>query len=247
MILQDTLTVLQKELKEVLLPRGRARSTLFGLLFIIGMFGVYLPLSNGSAWLNSLAPLLWLTWVPMFIITSLVADSIAGERERHTLETLLASRLSDEAILFGKLLASFSYAGGMGLLVAALGVITVNLTATDLQGWTFYEPWLVAMILLVPALLIAIVSLVGMITSMHAASVRQASQRLSFGVLAVAFVPMAVLAVLPRQYRDLLFAAVAQADPTMAIAIGVVVAVVTLGVLLAVARARFQRNKLILD
>ena len=50
------------------------------------------------------------------MVSSLVADSFAGERERHTLETLLASRLPDRAILAGKLLVPVAVAWGAALL-----------------------------------------------------------------------------------------------------------------------------------
>src|SRR5262249_380875 len=54
---------------------------------------------------------------------ALVSDTIAGERERHTLETLLASPVSDGAILRGKLLAIVAYAWAGAVL--ELGVIEV--------------------------------------------------------------------------------------------------------------------------
>ena len=41
----------------------------------------------------------------------MIADGIPGERERHTLETLLASRLSDRSILLGKVMAAVPTAG----------------------------------------------------------------------------------------------------------------------------------------
>ena len=57
-----------------------------------------------------------------------VADSFAGERERHTLETLLASRLPDRAILFGKVLAAVGYGWVLVMLMLVLSLVTVNLT-----------------------------------------------------------------------------------------------------------------------
>ena len=50
------------------------------------------------------------------MIISFIGDAIAGERERHTLETLLASRMPDRAILLGKVIAIVLYAWGMGVL-----------------------------------------------------------------------------------------------------------------------------------
>jgi hypothetical protein len=43
----DILTVLWKEIKEILLQRGRFRGGWVGLLFIIGVFGIIMPLQFG--------------------------------------------------------------------------------------------------------------------------------------------------------------------------------------------------------
>ena len=73
----------------------------------------------------------------------MIADSFAGERERHTLETLLASRLSDRAILFGKIAACIAYGWLMAMLCVLVGTITENvshwegqvLCSTDSASW----------------------------------------------------------------------------------------------------------------
>jgi ABC-2 type transport system permease protein len=74
----------------------------------------------------------------MFVII-LISDAIAGERERHTLETLLASRISDQAILLGKVLVTVGYNWGMTLFCLLLGSVVVNLSQ-GLAQWVFYAP-----------------------------------------------------------------------------------------------------------
>ncbi len=54
-------------------------------------------------------------------------DSFAGERERHTLETLLASRLPDHAILSGKLLVCVLYSFIMTIIFIVLCLAVVNI------------------------------------------------------------------------------------------------------------------------
>jgi ABC-type Na+ efflux pump permease subunit len=59
-------------------------------------------------------------------VFAVAPDTFAGERERHTLETLLASRLSDQAILIGKLAACTSYGWLLTIITIVVGVITIN-------------------------------------------------------------------------------------------------------------------------
>src|SRR5574342_1279088 len=63
----------------------------------------------------------------MMLAATIVADTFAGERERHTLETLLASRLSNRAILLGKFSAAVAYVWGQILVCLLVGAVTVNL------------------------------------------------------------------------------------------------------------------------
>lgn len=106
----DVLAVASKEWRELLGPRGfRGKS---GIALILVAFGIILPLQTGRAWITAPSVVIAWSWVPMFLVSTVIADAIAGERERHTLETLLATRLSDNAILFGKIAAAIGYAGG---------------------------------------------------------------------------------------------------------------------------------------
>ena len=73
------------------------------------------------------------------MITAVIADSFAGERERHTLETLLASRLSDHSILFGKIAASMAYGWLISLSCILAGAITVNIVNWHGQIFIFHD------------------------------------------------------------------------------------------------------------
>ena len=108
-MMTDIFTVAWKELREMLIqgdPRGRSK---LSLLIVVAVFGVLIPLQNGPAWVDSPLSIIVWGWMPFLWVSGIVADSFAGERERHTLESLLATRLSDRAILFGKLLAAMLY------------------------------------------------------------------------------------------------------------------------------------------
>ena len=97
---KDIVTIIQKDLKEILSTRGNRKTGLISLGIMVAVIGIFMPMQSGTAWFTEpILPLVW-SWFPVFLMISMVTDSIAGERERNTLETLLASRLSDRSILF---------------------------------------------------------------------------------------------------------------------------------------------------
>ena len=63
----------------------------------------------------------------------MIPESFAGERERHTLGTLLASRLPDHAILLGKVAVAVGYAWVMTLMLLLVSLVVVNVTPWDGQ------------------------------------------------------------------------------------------------------------------
>ena len=111
-MIRDTWTVARKEWREVFMPCGSLWGGAWSEgLIVVGALGIFIALQIGPSWVTSEVALYWL-WLPLLQMTGMIAESIAGERERRTLETLLASRLDDRAILFGKLLAALAYGWG---------------------------------------------------------------------------------------------------------------------------------------
>ena len=134
--MNDIWTMIWKETKDSVLQGGL--SALIRPLLLIGVLGVVFPWRLGQQWL-ALTPLAMglVLYIPFIVILSFVGDAIAGERERHTLETLLASRISDRAILLGKVIVTTGYAWGTALLGLLLGLFVANLS--NGQGsWQFY-------------------------------------------------------------------------------------------------------------
>src|SRR5512146_2273386 len=119
----DVLTMMWKETK--LLQQGSGRGRLWPLIFVL-VFGAIVPIQAGPAYVHTPIGVAFWMLIPPMLVSTWAADSFAGERERHTLETLLASRLSDRAILFGKIavLAGFSWA--MALVAMVLSLAGVN-------------------------------------------------------------------------------------------------------------------------
>lgn len=245
----DIWTIIWKEAKEILLQRGNLRGGWFGLLIFVGVFGIFMPLQSGPSWVESPIGLLYWSWVPFLLVSGVVADSFAGERERHTLETLLASRLSDRAILFGKLGAAIAYGWGFTLISVLIGLITINLVYS--QGGLLMYPAPIGFGILALSFLIAALSAgLGVLVSLRAATVRQAQQIFSVAFFLL-FIPLFALPMLPEAWRAQAINWLMQNSGR--ITIGTVVLVVA-GVLLLIdialvmaAMARFQRARLIID
>lgn len=83
-----------------------------------------------------LAPLYLL--VPLMVSTVIAADSLAGERERKTLEALLYAPISDRELLLGKLLSAWLPAMLVGLGGFVVYGLTVNLVAWPVIGRIFF-------------------------------------------------------------------------------------------------------------
>src|SRR5712691_2427511 len=193
--MSDILTMVWKESKDLLFQGGW--KSLIRPLFVVGIMGIYLPLQFGPKWVD-LTPLgmLLLLWIPFFVIISFIGDAIAGERERHTLETLLASRMPDRAILLGKVVATVLYAWGMSVLSLFVGLVLVNLFRT--QGiWMFYPLDLFVDALVLSLLVGVLGASAGVLISLRVATVRQAQQILSVGTIVFVFGGIITLGAVP--------------------------------------------------
>ena len=127
-MIADILTVASKELREILTFGGDARGRgKFSLLILVGIFGIFFPLQSGREWVTSSMSIMVWGWMPFLWVSGIVSDLFAGERERHTLEALLATRLSDQSILYGKLLASITYGVSLTWLVLLSSIVTINI------------------------------------------------------------------------------------------------------------------------
>jgi ABC-2 type transport system permease protein len=245
-VIGDIWTVMWKEWKEMLFRPGSLRSTISGMLIPIAIVGIFLPWQAGLTWIDSAASLIAWAWVPIFFVTGMVADSFAGERERHTLETLLASRLSDRAILLGKLGASVGYGLGMGAFLSLVGLITVNVIHG--QGEILLYSSLTILSGVTAGLIAAsLTALMGIHVSLRAATVRQAQQTLGFILMAVFVLPFIVVRFVPETWLRGV-AGGASAVGTMWVGAGVALVVLfLLTFLLVAAMVRFRRSRLILD
>jgi ABC-2 type transport system permease protein len=244
--MSDVLTVTWKEVKELLAMGGNLKGGRVGIVIMVGVFGVLLPLQTGREWVTSPLTIAYWAWVPLMLVTGVIADSFAGERERHTLETLLASRLPDRAILFGKVTAAIAYGWGFMVLMFIIGLVTVNLAHG--HGRLLLYSWGFTLGAFLCGLLTSgLAASAGVLVSLRAATVRQAAQSLSIGIMLCIFVPAFGIPALPKSWK----ASLMQAAMTLSVAqwiAAVCIALVAIdAALLLAAMARFKRARLILD
>ena len=246
----DIFTVIWKEGKELLQFQGSSRSGLIGLLIMIAIFGILMPIQWGTMWVESGASLtLWLV-IPMMLAATIIADTFAGERERHTLETLLASRLSDRAILLGKLSAAVIFEWVITQLVFLVALIPTNILHAR-SGLILYTPAVALSGMLLSLLIACLVSMIGIMVSLRSGTVRQAQQKLGISVFVIAYaVPMAVVYALkyvPSEIRERVMGSFLSGDVASAtLIVSGILAVLTL-LLYTIANSHFQRARLIFN
>lgn len=244
---QDIWTVCWKEWREYLVGQGGGRFGNLRVLALIVLAGAFIAFSSGAGWATSpIALLVSGVYFPLVLTLTMVADSFAGERERHTLETLLASRLSDRAILLGKVAALTSYGWLFGLVGALMSIVVANIGALR-EAPFFYTPQIALGIVGLGLLASGLMASAGCLVSLRAPTTRQAQQTLSL----LAFVPLvagvAGVQLVPSSTRADLLSALSGVDGRTAVLIGVLALVVLDGALVAIALARFRRDRMILD
>jgi len=250
-MIADIWTVMWKEWREMLRQSGSKRSTALRFLIITVPSLVIMPWQAGIGWVTTPVSLSLWAMIPVLLAITIVADSFAGERERHTLETLLATRLSDRAILFGKIGATVSYAWVMTQIVLLIALVPINIRFWE-GRILLYRADVILSGLGLSLLIASLVSTVGILISLRANSVKQAQQTLGLAVFVLAWVPILALQVLPAEWKARLGQALrvflaSGADLTQVILIVTAALVVLNAGLLVAAMARFQRTRLILD
>jgi ABC-2 type transport system permease protein len=237
--MNDIWTMIWKETKDSIFQGGW--SALIRPLLLVGILGVGFPWRFGREWL-ALTPLVMglILYIPVILILSFIGDTIAGERERHTLETLLASRISDRAILLGKIIVTTGYAWGTALLGLLLGLVVANLSKGQ-GSWEFYTHVNLLLEVLALSLLASLLGVSGgVLVSLHAATVRQAQQMLIVATLVLIVGGVLALKAVPTQ-------AISSLSTSQIGLIVMAVLAVLDAILLGASLVSFRRSRLILS
>jgi ABC-2 type transport system permease protein len=237
--MSDLWTMVWKEWKDFLWSGGR--SDLFRPLLNIAIMGIILPLTFKLRWIDlDSNAILIILYIPFMFVINLIGDAIAGERERHTLETLLASRISDRAILLGKVLVTVGYNWGMTVFCLLLGAAVVNLSSGQGQ-WVFYAPINLLLVVLALSLLTTLLAASGgVLISLKSATVRQAAQTMLLALILLGVAIYGVARLLPASVT-------ASLSTSQLVLIILLVLLVLDAILLGIALASFRRSRLILN
>jgi ABC-2 type transport system permease protein len=241
-VLNDLLTVARRELLEIVMPEGRLRVGAKNILILAGISGFLFPLQAGPRWLTSWISI-YSACFPAILVLTHAADSFAGERERHTLETLLASRLPDPAILLGKVFALVGFGWALILLSQVLAVF--GLTVVYGKGrLLFFDPAIALSLFVIAAVLPLVLTTAGVLVSMTAPTVRTAGQRMLVPFLVIYGLPSVAPFLIGRFGGSLNVTTIAPAAVVAAVAVA---GAVLSAALLIVAMRLFERERLVLS
>jgi len=243
---KDILTVMWKESKSLLRYSDNRWKGIVILITPIALFGILIPIQFREGWLTGYWSLGVAFFTPLLLIASTIAESFAGERERHTLETLLACRLPDRAILFGKLLTSVIFGWGMTMLLLFVSLMVVNLLDGK-SGFQNYLPNVLWLDILASLLMAGFVSSLGIVISLRSSTVQAASQSITLMLFMPFLLLQAVVFLLPVILpKATVTAIVKQLNFTNIMVVILAILLVVDIVLFLGTMARFQRFRLIL-
>ena len=240
----DITTVMTKEWREFFVSGGSRRTGLVFLLIVLAIFGLYLPYRAGPVLISSpWIVVLYAFVLPVLLMSNIIADAIAGERERHTLETLLASRLSDRAIILGKLGAAVGYSVALAVITALVGMVAANLQGGG--SFQFYSFGVFASIVAFALLLSFLYASFGVLVSLRANTVRQAQLTMGVSMLVIYLLPILVYGTLSDTTRQRFLDWISTANWATVAYIAAALILIDL-IAITVVILRFQRSRLIL-
>lgn len=245
-MMSDLWTVVWKEWREfrdqlLSLRRGGLSALILALIL-----GVVAPVQLGPDWVHSQIIVAYWPFLAATMVSSLIADSVAGERERHTLETLLASRLSDSAILLGKIVAAVLYGLGFALANMLLGLIAVNVTHRESAPILFDMQRFAATITLT-ILASLLMAGIGVFISLRASTVKQAQQAFGIAIIVLTMGPLLLFNALEPETRERIADRLAQVGEARIEAYAIAGLILASTIVILAALARFKRGKLVLD
>jgi ABC-2 type transport system permease protein len=122
--------LVKKELLEIVGDPYSRRGGFIQAGMMTLVLGVFIPASTAALWLAaSPAAIAYYALLPGVAAAAIAADAFAGERERRTLETLLATPLAESTILIGKVFAAVIWALTVAAVALVVGTVVVNLSA----------------------------------------------------------------------------------------------------------------------
>ena len=250
-MIAQTLVIMRKEwedIKSTLFSYHNLQAGIWPILIFCVAFGVYEPLRIGPDWLRS--PMMVFSssvLVPFIVIGSISPYSFVGERKRGTLEPLLATPVSDQAILSGKIGIAVLYGWGVTLVNMLLGLGSINLFLAK-GKFLLYPPGIAIPTVLLSLFFSILVATMGTNSSFYAKTLLEAQNNLGMTL----FIPIALPAFLvgpfmPEAWKGLIVQIITQLGVTNLFLILIVLLFMVDGICMVIALTRFHRKLLILE
>ena len=245
-MIHDIWTVVWKEWQEFRDQLLSVRRGGLSALILALILGVVAPVQLGVEWVESKLIIGYWPFLAATMVSSLIADSVAGERERHTLETLLASRLSDSAILIGKIIAAMLYGVGFAVVNLVIGLIAVNVAHSE-NGLILFKAQRFVVTIVLTVLASLLMAGIGVFISLRASTVKQAQQAFGIAIIVLTMGPLLLFNALSYETREAFIRRLAGVGETRIEAYVVAGLIVLSAFVIGGALARFKRGKLVLD
>ncbi len=249
--MSDVATVMGKELLEMRRGSGsQGARSLAGLVVLVLVFSVIVPFLTGADSFGGMGTLVIGPMVAAVWALTSVPDAFVGERDRHTLETLLTTRLPDRAILLGKVLANVASASLIGIVAIVLSILAGNVGGVLRHDQDGIEvPWLEGGIGVVATILTALLLCnLAILVALRASSAMNAQRAMGLGLAGFVLLLSWGVQALPQGVQSDLSTVADDIEGLSVgalVGLGIAVYVVVNAALVAVTLARFTRPKLV--
>ncbi len=182
--------------------------------------------------LNKIMPAFFLM-IPIMASSVMAASSFVGEKEKHTLETLLYSPLSIRQLFHAKILAGFAVGMLVSVVSFAAMMVVVELELLLLTGEMILPDisWLIVMLVVAPAISLVAIGIT-VRGSAKAQTVEEAQQK-------AVFLVFPILALVIGQFTGVILL-----NPWILLGLGVALALLA-GLLMKGVAAKFTYEKLL--
>ena len=238
--MQQILTMTLWELQRIFSCRNRVQRTWLAFIFLVVMASIQ-PFILPVEFVQSPWFVLFFAILPCGGIFIWLCDSFAGERERHTLETLLLTPVSDWAIVGGKIIALLIYTGilvGGVLCALIIGQTIITDNYPDIMWYSF--------IFFVTMLSYIVIINLGMMVTWSAPSLQIAQQILLYPFVGLGLGVPLVVSWLPVSLREPLMGFFLYLNQYSSSSVVFIITLIAALVSLVVVLVRFRRERLLL-
>lgn len=135
--MNEVITVMRKEFVEMFGDRHSVFGAVIQTSILIVLCGIIVPGDDPSVWSDAGTVAILYAVFPAILSATFAADSFAGERERGTMETLLATPVCERSLFMGKVLTAILLATLGAVLAITTGVVSATIAGGALpEGLT---------------------------------------------------------------------------------------------------------------